>query len=101
MPHLPRGPKARRFSLASAKSRPVSAKTLARFARLPRRGRLGLRGLWRFYQSGPLADYALGAEYSDSIAALTLAETLPVSLAVSPAVEITSPTRISSGWHLM
>jgi hypothetical protein len=31
----------------------------------------------------------------------TRAETVSVSASVSPPVEITSPTRISSGWHLM
>src|ERR1700732_5202040 len=40
----------------------------------------------------------LGAECRVSIAAFTLAETASVSCTVNPAVEIGSPTRISSGW---
>jgi hypothetical protein len=43
----------------------------------------------------------LGADCSPSIAAFTFAETASVSCTVNPAVEIGSPTRISSGWHLM
>jgi len=43
----------------------------------------------------------LGAECSASIAAFTFAETSSVSRTLSPAVGMISPTRISSGWHLM
>jgi hypothetical protein len=35
------------------------------------------------------------------MADFTLADTSSVSRTVNPAVEIGSPTRISSGWHLM
>jgi hypothetical protein len=43
----------------------------------------------------------LGAEYKLCMADFTLSDTLSVSCTVKPAVEITSPMRISSGWHLM
>src|ERR1035437_1730347 len=43
----------------------------------------------------------LGAECRASIADFTLADTSSVSCTVNPAVEIGSPTRISSGWDLM
>ncbi len=43
----------------------------------------------------------LGAECRASSAAFTLADTSSVSRTVNPAVGIISPTRISSGWHLM
>src|ERR1017187_149795 len=42
-----------------------------------------------------------GAECRASMADFTLADTSSVSRTVNPAVEIGSPTRISSGWHLM
>src|ERR1700682_5443434 len=43
----------------------------------------------------------LGAECRASIAAFTFAETASVCGTVNPAVEIGSPTRISSGCHWM
>jgi len=43
----------------------------------------------------------LGAECRASSAAFTLADTSSVSRTVNPVVGIISPTRISSGWHLM
>lgn len=42
-----------------------------------------------------------GVPASSSIAVFTRADTASVSATVIPAVEITSPTRISNGWLLM
>jgi hypothetical protein len=43
----------------------------------------------------------LCAECRASMADFTFADTSSVSRTVNPAVETGSPTRISSGWHLM
>ena len=65
-------------------------------------GRKNLAGCARWIaDEGGCPYVVLEAECRASIAAFTLDETASVSCTVNPAVEIGSPTRISSGWHLM
>src|SRR5208282_1726673 len=63
-PHLPNGAKPRSFLI-------VPAKSLARFARLPRRERLGLRDSWRSPHDH-VGTATLSSASSRSMASLTL-----------------------------